>query len=129
MAVQFLTQDWIDALNGALSEHDAFQSAIANTDLGVQFVVSEAPGGDPIDYYLSISGGNATAALGSLEGADVTIKSNYDTAGAVSKGELNTQTAFMTGKIKVEGNLAVLMMNQNIITQWGKASESLEVDY
>ncbi len=45
------------------------------------------------------------------------------------KARLNTQTAFMTGKIKVTGNLAVLMMNQNIISQWGSAGETLDVDY
>jgi len=129
VAVKFLTEDWTNALTSALAEHEGFQSAIASTDLGVQFVVSDVPDGDNVDYYLSIGGGSATAAIGSLEGADVTIKSNYETASAVSKGDLNTQTAFMTGKIKVEGNLAVLMMNQNIITQWGKASEGLEVDY
>ena len=129
MAVKFLTEDWTNALTSALAEHEGFQSAIASTDLGVQFVVSDVPDGDNVDYYLSIGGGSATAAIGSLEGADVTIKSNYETASAVSKGDLNTQTAFMTGKIKVEGNLAVLMMNQNIISQWGKASESIEVDY
>ena len=129
MAVKFLTEDWISALNDALGAHEGFQSAIASTDLGVQFVVTDGSDDEPIDYYLSIGSGAASAALGSLEGADVTIKSNYETASAVSKGELNTQTAFMTGKIKVEGNLAVLMMNQNIISQWGKASESIEVDY
>ena len=46
---------------------------------------------------------------GSLEGADVTIKSNYGTAADVSKGELNTQTAFMTGKIKIDGDMGVAM--------------------
>ncbi len=50
-------------------------------------------------------------------------------AAAISQGDMNTQTAFMTGKIKVTGNLAVLMMNQNIITQWGAAGETVEVEY
>ncbi len=35
----------------------------------------------------------------------------------------------MTGKLKVTGNLAKLMMHQNIIQQWGAAGESIEVDY
>ncbi len=68
-------------------------------------------------------------ALGTLDGADVTVKQSYDTAVAIFKGELNTQTAFMTGKLKVSGNLAKLMMHQNVIQQWGAAVGDLDVDF
>ena len=61
--------------------------------------------------------------------ADVTVKQSYDTAVAIFKGELNTQTAFMTGKLKVSGNLAKLMMHQNVIQQWGAAVGDLDVDF
>jgi putative sterol carrier protein len=67
--------------------------------------------------------------VGSLDEADVTVKQTYDTASAVSKGELNTQTAFMTGKLKVSGNLAKLMMHQGAIQQWGAAVADLDVEY
>ena len=68
-------------------------------------------------------------ALGTLEGADVTVKQTYDTATAISKGDLNTQSAFMTGKLKVSGNLAKLMMHQGAIQQWGAAVSELDVEY
>ena len=68
-------------------------------------------------------------ALGDLEAADVTVAQSYDTATAISKGELNTQTAFMTGKLKVSGNLAKLMMHQSAIAQWGAAVSTLDVEY
>jgi putative sterol carrier protein len=67
--------------------------------------------------------------VGSTEGADVTVKQSYETAAAISKGELNTQTAFMTGKLKVSGNLAKLMMHQGAIQQWGAAVSDIEVEY
>jgi putative sterol carrier protein len=59
----------------------------------------------------------------------VTVNQGYDTATAISKGELNTQTAFMTGKLKVSGNLAKLMMHQGAIQQWGSAVSDLAVEY
>ena len=37
--------------------------------------------------------------------------------------------AFMTGKLKVSGNLAKLMMHQSAIAQWGAAVSSLDVEY
>ena len=71
----------------------------------------------------------ATIAKGELEGSDVTITSDRESAVGIAKGELNTQMAFMTGKIKVAGNLAVLMMHQNIITQWANLAENLDTEY
>ena len=68
-------------------------------------------------------------ATGELEGADVSITSNFETASALFKGELNTQMAFMTGQIKVAGNMAILMMNQGVINKWGAAISNLDVDY
>lgn len=128
MAVQFLSEEWAAAYSEALASHGGFQGAIASSNLGLQFNVSDAPSG-PVGYYISISNGSASVALGELEAADATIASDYETAAGISKGDMNTQTAFMTGKIKVTGNLAVLMMNQNIISQWGSAGESLDVAY
>lgn len=128
MAVKFLSPDWASAVTDALNSHMGFKTAIGSAELGIQFNVTDAPGGD-VSYYLKTAGGNALLALGSLEGADVTVGNNYDTASAVSKGELNTQTAFMTGKLKVSGNLAKLMMHQSAINQWAAAVKAIDVEY
>ena len=128
MAVQFLTADWAAAVQDALNAHGGFKGAIANAELGLQFNVSDGPDGD-VAYYMKASGGAAELALGQLDNADVTVGQTYDTATAISKGDLNTQMAFMTGKIKVGGNLAVLMMHQNIVSQWGAATAAMDVTY
>ena len=82
-----------------------------------------------MDYYLKSSGGVTNVAIGTLADPDVTVKQSYDTAVAIYKGELNTQTAFMTGKLKVSGNLAKLMMHQSAVQQWGAAVADLEFEY
>ncbi len=128
MAVKFLSEEWAQAVTEALNSHDGFKSAIGNADLSLQFNVTEGPEGD-ISYYLKASGGQAEVALGTLENPDVTVGQTYDTAAAISRGELNTQTAFMTGKLKVSGNLAKLMMHQSAIQQWGNAVEGIDVEY
>lgn len=125
---KFLSEEWAQEATNALNSHEGFKNAIGAADLGIQFSTSDAPDGE-VDYYLSTSGGNATLALGTLEGADVTVKQNYDTAAAIAKGELNTQTAFMTGKLKVSGNLAKLMMHQNAVQQWSAAVSDMEVEF
>lgn len=125
---KFLSQEWAAEVTTALNNHQGFKSAIGNADLSIQFNTTETPEGE-VDYYLHAGGGSATMAIGTLEGADVTVKQSYDTATAISTGELNTQTAFMTGKLKVSGNLAKLMMHQSAIQQWSAAVSQLDVEY
>ena len=128
MGVKFLSADWAQAVEEALNSHPGFKSAMGNADLGMQFNVTDTPDGE-VSYYLKASGGTTSVALGSIDDADVTIGQTYDTASAIAQGDLNTQTAFMTGKLKVAGNLAKLMMHQAAIQQWQAATADIEVDY
>ena len=127
MGVKFLSDDHLAAATEALNANDDFVNSIANIDMGLQFHVTEAPEGD-IDYYLTVGDGAATMATGELDSADVSISSSHETALALFTGELNTQMAFMTGKIKVAGNMAVLMMNQGVINKWASTVANLDVD-
>ena len=128
MSVQFLSEEWATAVQGAVNSSDAFRSAVANAALKLQFNISDAPGGE-ISYYMAAADGEAEVSLGQADEPDVTVGQSYETATAISKGDLNTQTAFMSGKLKVEGNLAKLMMHQNAIMQWQAATKDLDVDY
>lgn len=125
---KFLSAEWADEVTQALNNHDGFKNAIGNADLSIQFQTEDGPDGE-VNYFLATSGGSASMALGDLESPDVTVKQSYDTATAISKGELNTQTAFMTGKLKVSGNLAKLMMHQNAVQQWSAAVSDMEVEF
>jgi putative sterol carrier protein len=125
---KFLSAAWAEEVTSLLNDHEGFKNAIGTSDLAIQFVTEDGPDGETA-YYLSSSGGSTSMALGELENPDVTVKQSYDTASAISRGEMNTQTAFMTGKLKVSGNLAKLMMHQSAIQQWGAAVSQLDVEY
>ena len=125
---KFLTEEWARDVTKALNSHEGFKNAIGAAELGIQFTVEETPD-DDVDYYLKSSGGSTNLAVGTLDDPDVTVKQSYDTAVAISKGELNTQTAFMTGKLKVSGNLAKLMMHQSAVQQWAAAVADLDIEY
>jgi alkyl sulfatase BDS1-like metallo-beta-lactamase superfamily hydrolase len=127
MGVKFLSDDHFAAATAALNANDAFVGSIANIDMGMQFHVTDAPEGD-IDFFLTVGDGAAEMAAGALDDADVTITSTHETALAMFKGDLNTQMAFMTGKIKVAGNMAVLMMNQGVINQWAATVSKIDVE-
>jgi len=124
-----MTTEWVDALTETLNAHEGFASSIANTELALQFEVPDAPEGTESAYHLKIADGKVRCGAGVLDDADATISNDYETAVAISKGDLNTQMAFMTGKIKVAGNMAKLMMNQAMLGQFAAASADLEVEY
>ena len=125
---KFLSEAWAKDVTSALNSHQGFKNAMGGADLGIQFHTEEAPDGE-VAYYLKTSGGTANLGMGTLDDPDVTVKQSYDTAVAISKGDLNTQSAFMSGKLKVSGNLAKLMMHQSAIQQWGAAVSDIDVEY
>lgn len=124
----FLSEEHMTEGTAALNADAGFQGAMANVDLGLQFDVTDAPAG-AIDYYLSVGDGTAAMALGTLDDADASVSSDYETAAAIAKGELNVQMAFMTGKIKVGGNMAKVMMYQGLINEFARVSSTLDLDF
>jgi len=54
---------------------------------------------------VAIKDGSCTAADGAAANADLTITMEDDDLVALMKGELNGMTAFMTGKLQIEGDL------------------------
>ena len=125
---QFLSEDHMSIGTTALNDDAGFTAAMNNVDLGLQFNVTDAPDGE-IDYYLTVGDDVAVLALGILEEADASVGSDYETAAAISKGELNVQMAFMTGKIKVGGNMAKVMMYQGLINEFARVSSTLDLDF
>jgi len=127
--VKFLTKEWLEAVTAALQAHEGFKGAIAGTELTLQFEVPDAPEGTERTYLIAISGGGVQATAGPGASPDVTITNSYETAIAISKGELNTQMAFMTGKIKVAGNMTKLITNQAMLSQFANATAGMAVEY
>ena len=125
---QFLSSDHMALGTVGLNDDAGFTAAMTNVELGLQFNVTDAPAGE-IDYYLTVGDGAAVLALGILDDADASVSSDYETAAAIAKGELNVQMAFMTGKIKVGGNMAKVMMYQGLINEFARVSSTLDLEF
>jgi multimeric flavodoxin WrbA/putative sterol carrier protein len=69
----------------------------------------EISGPESFTAHLSIADGRCIYTDGPHAKPDVTVKSPADVWLAVARGEMNGQSAFMTGKYKVEGDLTLLM--------------------
>lgn len=128
MALTFLSDEYLADVESRLNAHEGFQGAAKGQSAKLQQQVEGAPGGD-VRYWLSIDGGKVQVGRGDLEGAEATMIQSYETAVAMSKGELNGQSAFMQGKLKVNGNLMKLMQLQAAFGQMPAALESMDVEY
>jgi len=80
----------------------------------VQFDFSQDDGGY---YVVSIADGKCSVREGTLEQPDATMITSQATYLAVAEGSLNPMTAFMTGKLRVSGNLPLLMKFQQMFKQ------------
>jgi multimeric flavodoxin WrbA/putative sterol carrier protein len=69
----------------------------------------EVSGDEKFSAHIEISGGTCTYRDGAAEKPTVTVKTPADVWLAISRGELDGQQAFMSGKYQVEGDLTLLM--------------------
>lgn len=122
---KFLSEEWAQQMTDLLMSSDDFKSGIANVDLTMGQVVTGAPDGD-VHYYLQVQDGAAKVAIGEAEAADVTAEQDYATAVEIQKGELNMQNAFMTGRIKVTGDLTKIMQHQAALSGLETLRDSME---
>ena len=87
-------------------------SAAANVNVTIQFNLSGDGGGS---WYADIADGKLSVAEGTAENPKATIGMDAADFVAMSTGELNAMSAFMSGKVKVEGDLGTVMQLQSIL--------------
>lgn len=80
-------------------------------DATVQFDLSGDDGGQ---WYVVIDDGNAATEQGAAEDPDAVIRMEAGDFKEMMTGKLDPMNAFMTGKVKVEGDLNTVMKFQTL---------------
>lgn len=127
MSVKFLSDEWAEALKAELNQSDAFRQAAAGQKATIQQVITGAEG--ETHYWITIDDGTIDLGTGDIEGEDATITQSYDTSAALAKGELSPITAFMTGKLKIAGNMGMILGLQGALSQLPAAMAKIDVEY
>lgn len=68
-------------------------------------------------YWLRIADGACESGQGQAESPKMTLKAAADDWHAVSTGKMNAMQAFMSGKIKIEGDMGMAMKLQTMFAQ------------
>jgi putative sterol carrier protein len=126
VAVKFLSQEWASAVTDALNSNEAFKQQAQGKTVKVQQVVTSP---EESKYYFTLQDGQAQVAVGELPDAEATLTQDYDTAVALAKNELNATAAYMSGKLKIQGDLMKLMQLQSLFATLPQAIKEIDVEY
>jgi len=138
---RFLTPAWVEGFNAALvgvelppPGPDAGLAA-ADGQFSVAQEVRGTPDGD-VRLVLRTADGTLALAVGPLgdrpvDGADpvdVTIALGYDDAAALAQGHLSTAEALTAGRVRVRGDLSVLVAGQELLSAAREHTRTLDAE-
>jgi SCP-2 sterol transfer family len=112
--VRYLSPAWIEAAGAAVARDDRLGAALAGVTLTVEQVVTGAPGGDVV-WSLAVEDGKVALIAGPAPRSDLRLTTDYATAAAVAAGELGAQRAFVEGRLRVGGDLSLLITHQRAL--------------
>jgi len=107
----FLSDDWVEAARKIREEFGALEEGVPD-NVRMNQVITEVPfGTGTINSHIDTSSGSLEMDIGHLDRPDVTVTLDYDTAKAVFvDGTVSAaMTAFMAGRVRVQGEMAKLL--------------------
>lgn len=111
----FLSPDWLAALDAAAQADPALAAATHGVTLVVEQRISDTPTGD-VCFHVTFDDGRVTVTPGRATTTSVSFSQDYATARAIADGSESAQRAFMTGKLRVGGDLRTLLEHQEAMT-------------
>ena len=110
----FLSDAWVDEARRIREEYEGKTGSVPH-QMRMNLVITEVPFGEgSIDAHMDTSDGRLKLETGHIDPVDLKVTLDYTTAKAILV-EGNPQVgmqAFMAGKVRVEGDMAKLMMMQ-----------------
>jgi putative sterol carrier protein len=127
VSVKFMSEEWADALKAALNADEAFRTAAGSSSARIQQVITQD--GEETRYWIVIADGAIDMGIGDLDPVDATVTESFGSAVAPARAELNALTAFLTVKIRIVGNMAILLGLQGALSRLPAAMSSIQTEY
>jgi len=115
---EFLSPDWVAALDTAAQGSEELRAATTEIAATVQQVVPDAPGG-AVRYHVTIDHGRVRVAAGAAESPDLTLAVDYDVARAINDGTTTAQLALASGRLKIKGGMAAFVGHERAFAAIG----------
>lgn len=128
MSAAFLSAEHLAAAADLLNGDEAFREEAAGVSIAINYVITDGPEGD-FSYFIAVIDGEARLARGEVDDPDATLRSSYKTAAKISRGEVTSQVAVMTRKIKVRGSVAAIVKHMTVMARFETAINSISTEY
>ena len=103
----FLSAEWLELVRSQMTAVES--ETIPGLTSLVEFVVAKGPHGE-VRWAGEFEGGSlASTTMGAAPNADLVLTTGYPDAVAILRGELDLNTAFMQGRMKVAGPTGPLL--------------------
>lgn len=122
--VRYLSDDWLAEAGRALAADRDLAAATSDLELTIAYEVTGTPDGKRT-YALEFDHGTVTLHRTPPPEPQVTFTLDYDTAAEIARGELSAQVAFMQGRLKLGGDVNVLIRAGSVLDGIGDALAAL----
>jgi len=102
---EFLSPSWLEAMRRAA---DGSVVPVVEPTIVVQQLVTDRD----VAWWIELGAGTVALHVGRAGAPTVTFAQDAETAAAINQGTLSAQAAFMTGRLRVQGDVQVLLDRQ-----------------
>ena len=122
--VRYLSDDWLTEAGRVLAADRDLAAATSDLELTIAYEVTGTPDGKRT-YAVEFDHGRVTLHPTAPPSPQVTFTLDYDTAAEIARGELPAQVAFMQGRLKLGGDVTVLIRAGSVLDGIGDALSDL----
>jgi SCP-2 sterol transfer family len=127
--VAYLSDDWVEALDGALASAPRASASSPTTPaavgrLSVQYRVPDGPGG-PRSWHLDLGADRVHARTGEAADPVVVFTQPWTVAAAVAAGRRSATEAVLAGDVAVSGDASALLPWREALRRAGEALAGL----
>lgn len=129
--LKYLSPEWRDELLVRLNK-ELTPDKMKNLTSSMNSLYKNCPDGKDRYYYIGFEKGKITTleiGLGEGPKAEFTIIGNYDIFAKVSRSEMNSQRALMSGKLKLKGNMIKALSLASLCDRLNKVTATIDTEF
>jgi putative sterol carrier protein len=132
MAISFPSEEWIKALKERLNNNPTYAEIARNWEGDLFFQVEWPDGSPPTLLYIDLWHGQCRDAY---RVTDPSQKAAFRLAAPIGnfvkilKGQLDPMQAMVTGKLKVQGNMVMMMKNIPTVLEFVRTARQIDTEF
>jgi len=134
----YLTPEWIAALDEVARNHAGLAAATVGRHLVIEQIVTgatagasgpkDADGDNSVCWHVTIDDGTVRFVAGAAAEPTLRFITDRATAGEIMAGTTTTQTAFMTGRLQVGGDTTALLAHHDVLAGLGDVFATVDTN-